>query len=88
MPNTPDIPAFESARVLTRFFLRLTILCVFAGLGHQGFGTALESMLILAVLYCIVAAAVRREHLFGPLLSHFDEAAAYVVVACLVARAS
>jgi hypothetical protein len=52
MPNTPDIPAFGSARVLIRFFLRLTILCVFAGLGHQGFGKTLEGMLMLAVLYC------------------------------------
>ena len=88
MPNTPDIHDFESARVLTRFFLRLIILCVFAGLSHQGFGKTLEGMLMLAVLYCIAAAVVRREHAFGPLLSHFDEAAAYVVVACLVASAS
>lgn len=88
MPNTPDIPAFESARVLTRFFLRLIILSVFAGLSYQGFGKALESLLLFAVLFCIVAGTVRREHPFGPLLSHFDEAAAYVVVACLVARAS
>ena len=88
MPDTPDIPAFGSARVLTRFFLRLTILCVFAGLSHQSFGKTLESMLMLAVLYCIVAAAVRREHPFGPLLSHFDEAAAYVVVGCVVAWAA
>ena len=88
MPNTPDVSALGSARVLTRFFLRLIILCVFAGLGHQGFGKTLESMLMLAVLYCIVAAAVRREHPFGPLLTHFDEAAAYAMVARLAAWAS
>lgn len=84
MPKIPDIPAFGSAQVLTRFFLRLVILGVFAALGHRGFGKTLESMLILAFLYCICMAAVRREHPFGPLLTHFDEAAAYLVVAQLV----
>lgn len=88
MPNTPDISAFESARVLTRFFLRLIILSVFAGLSYQGFGKTLVSLLLFAVLFCIVAGTVLREHPFGLLLSHFDEAAAYGVVACLVARAS
>jgi hypothetical protein len=88
MPKTPDIPAFGSVQVLTRLFLRLIILCVFAAVGHHGFGKALESMLMLAVLYCILMAAVRREHPFGPVLTHFDEAAAYVMAACFVARAS
>ncbi|MGA8004278.1 MAG: hypothetical protein WCA05_21740 [Pseudolabrys sp.] len=84
MPKIPDIPAFGSAQVLTRFFLRLVILSVFAALGHQSFGKTLESMLILAVLYCVFIAAIRRENPFGPLLTHFDEAAAYVVVAQLL----
>ena len=84
MPKIPDIPAFGSAQVLTRFFLRLVILSVFATLGQQSFGKTLESMLILAVLYCIFIAAIRRENPFGPLLTHFDEAAAYVVVAQLL----
>lgn len=84
MPKIPDIPAFGSAQVLTRFFLRLAILSVFGALGHRGFGKALVSMLILAVPYCIFAAVVRREHPLGPLLTHFDEAAAYLVVAQLV----
>jgi hypothetical protein len=88
MPNTPDIPAFGSAHVLTRFFLRLVILSAFAALGHRGFGKTLEGMLMLAVLYCIFAAVVRRERPFGPLLTHFDEAAAYAVVAHLVVWAS
>lgn len=85
MPNIPEIPHLGSAQTLTRFFLRLVILSVFATLGRQGFRKTLESLLILGALYCIFVAAVRREYLFGPLLTHFDEAAAYVVIAGLAA---
>jgi|ERR1700704_3934847 hypothetical protein len=89
MPNTPNIPReLGSAYVLTRFLLRMLILCVFSTLGSHGFGKTLASMLVLAALYCIFAAAIRREAPFGPVLTHFDEAAAYAVVARLIAWAS
>jgi hypothetical protein len=81
MRKTPDIPAFGSAYALTRFFMRVAIFGVFAALGQQGFARTLANMLILAVVYCIVAAAIRREQPFGPELTHFDEAAAYAVIA-------
>ena len=88
MSKIPDIPDFGSAQALTRFCLRLAILCVFAALGHQGFGKTLVNMLMLAMLYCIFVAAVRREHLFGPSLTHLDEAVAYAMVARLAAWVS
>jgi hypothetical protein len=88
MPKTPDVPHFGSARALTRLFLRLAIFGVFATLGHQGFSKTLANMLILAVAYCIVVAAIRRERPFGPELTHFDEAAAYAVIAALAVRIS
>jgi hypothetical protein len=89
MPHTPDIPRdFGSVQALTRFFMRLVILSIFAALGSQGFGKTLESLLVLAVFYCIFAAAVRREQPFGPALTHFDEAAAYAVIAGLAAWTS
>jgi hypothetical protein len=66
----------------------MLILSVFSMLGSQGVGKALEAMLVLAALYCIFAAAIRREAPFGPVLTHFDEAAAYAVVARLVSWAS
>jgi hypothetical protein len=88
MSNTPDIPHFGSAQALTRFFLRLLILSIFAALGSQGFGKTLESLLVLAVFYCIFVAAIRREEPFAPVLTHFDEAAAYAVVARLAAWTS
>ena len=85
MPSTPDVPhQLGSTYVLTRFFLRILILSVFATLGSQGFIKTFESLLVLAVFYCIFAAAVRREAVFGPVLTHLDEAAAYAVVARLV----
>jgi hypothetical protein len=89
MPHTPDISRyFGSAQALTRFFMRLVILSIFAALGSQGFGKTLEGLLAFAVFYCIFAAAVRREQPFGPALTHFDEAAAYAVIAGLAAWTS
>ena len=88
MSNTPDIPHFGSAQALTRFFLRLLILSIFAALGSQGFGKTLESLLVLAVFYCIFVAAIRREEPFAPVLTYFDEAAAYAVIARLAAWTS
>ena len=88
MSNTPNTPQFGSAQALTRFFLRLVILSIFAALGSQGFGKTLESLLVFAVFYCIFAAAIRREEPFAPVLTHFDEAAAYAVIARLAAWSS
>ena len=84
MPITPDIPRqLGSTYALTRFFLRILLLSVFATLGSQGFAKTFESLLVLAVFYCIFAAAVRQEAPFGPVLTHLDEAAAYAVIAWL-----
>ena len=89
MPHTTDIPRdFRSAQPLTRFFLRLVIFSIFAAFGSQAFGKTLAGLLVWAAFYCIFAAAVRREQPFGPALTHFDEAAAYAVIACLAAWTS
>jgi hypothetical protein len=89
MPHTPDIPRdFGSAQALTRFFMRLVILSIFAALGSQGVGKTLEGLLAFVVFYCIFSAAIRREKPFGPVLTHFNEAAAYVVIARLAAWTS
>lgn len=81
MPSTPNLPRqIGSAYVLTRFVLRIVLLSVFASIGSQGFGKTFETLLVMAALYCIFAAAIRREAPFGPVLTHFDEAAAYLMV--------
>ena len=80
MPPVPDIPrALGSIQVLIRFALRMVLLGVFAALGSEGFGKTFASLVTLAVFYCIFAAAIRGELPFGPVLTHFDEAAAYAV---------
>jgi hypothetical protein len=89
--NTPG-PAVSrelaSTQVLMRFFLRIVIFVLFALASRRGFGKTLEDLLVLAVFYCIIAASLRRETPFGPVLTHFDEAAAYAVVARLTAMIS
>jgi hypothetical protein len=89
MPHAPDIPRdFGSAQALTRFFVRLLIFSIFAAFGSQAFGKTLEGLLVWAVFYCVLAAAIRREDPFGPALTHFDEAAAYAVIAGVAAWTS
>jgi hypothetical protein len=89
MPHTPDIPReLSSIHVLIRFVLRMILLGIFATFGSQGFGKTFESLLILAVLYCVSAAAVRREAPFGPILTHFDEAAACAAIGALTSALS
>jgi hypothetical protein len=86
MPSTPDIPrGLSFVHVLTRFVLRMAILSVFATLGSQDFGKTLEALLVMAALYCAIAATIRREAPLGPVLTHLDEAAAYALLARLVA---
>jgi hypothetical protein len=66
----------------------LALFCVLATLGAQGFGKTLSAWLILAALYCVVAAALRREPPWGRELTHFDEAAAYAAIGAFAAWAS
>jgi len=89
MPHSPKSPDAgvqrdrASALVLVRFRLRALILIVFAMASSRGFAPALEVMLGLAALSCILVGLYRREALFGDTLTNFDEAAAYCVLAGL-----
>jgi hypothetical protein len=38
----------------------------------------------LSAIFCAVVGAMRREAMFGPVLTHWDEAAAYAVIGLLV----
>lgn len=68
-----------SVQALIRFTLRLIILGAFSAFGGQGFGQTFSRLAVMAVMFCILAAALRREVVFGPALTHWDEAAAYAV---------
>jgi hypothetical protein len=76
----------DSGRVLTRFFLRLIILSAFASFSPQGFASSLGALLVLSELFCVVVAAFHREPLLAPVLTHWDEAAAYALAYGLVTR--
>jgi hypothetical protein len=42
----------------------------------------------MAALFCAIAGAMRREEMFGHVLTHWDEAAAYAVIARLASTLS
>lgn len=75
----------DSRQVLFRFVFRLVLLSAFATFGTRGFGTAFSALLAMSAIFCAVAGAMRREGTFGPVLTHWDEAAAYAVLGNVVA---
>ena len=86
LPKTPDSGVQRnraSLLVLVRLRLRALVLIVFALASSRGFAPALETLLGLAALYCLLAAIYRRERVFGETLTNFDEAAGYCILAGL-----
>ena len=85
----PTIPhQFNSLQVVVRFVFRLLLLSIFATFGTQGFGTTFGAVLELSAIFCAVVGAMRREAIFGPMLTHWDEAATYAVIGRLVTALS
>jgi hypothetical protein len=78
----------DSRPVLFRFAFRLIILTVFASLSTRGFGSAFVALLAMAALFCAIAGAMRREEMFGRVLTHWDEAVAYTVIARIASTLS
>ena len=78
----------NSPQVLWRFALRLVLLSAFASLGTRGFGAAFAALLALSAIFCVIVGAMRREAMFGPVLTHWDEAAAYAVIGRLASALS
>jgi hypothetical protein len=77
-------PQLNSRQVLFRLLFRLVLLVAFAGLGGQGFGTTFATLLAMSAIFCAIVAAMRREAMFGHVLTHWDEAATYAVLGHLV----
>ena len=75
---------FGSAQVLTRFALRISLFGIIAALAGRGFGTVFPSLLGLAAGFCILFGALAREPVFGPKLTHWDEAVANLIVAVTI----
>jgi hypothetical protein len=66
--------------------MRLAILGAFAMFSSKGFAMALTALLVFASAYCLVMGTYRLESPLGPTLTHFDEAAGYVLAYALVLR--
>jgi hypothetical protein len=71
----------SSSQVVVRFALRLALLSTFA-VGHEGYAGTLAGFLLLSAVCCAAVGAARREAVFGPVLTHWDEAAVYGLVGC------
>lgn len=82
----PPVEQPTSERVVARFVMRLVILAAFASFGTQGFGTSLAQMLLLASVFCVVTAKLRQEAVLGPVLTHWDEAAAFLLANGVLTR--
>jgi len=78
----------RSSQVVLRFVFRLALLSTFTIFGSRGFGTTFATLLALSAIFCAVVGAVRYEAMFGPVLTHWDEAAAYAVIGRLVSALS
>jgi hypothetical protein len=70
--------------VLLRFFLRMSILFIFAAFASIGFGNSLAALLWMSIILCAVIGSMRRELPFGAALNHWDEAVAYAALFALV----
>lgn len=85
---TPPARDIALVQVGVRVLLRVALLGAFATFGSQGFVRTLASLLLLSVLICAFFALARRELVFGPVLTHWDEAAAYGAVGLLLSAAA
>ena len=85
----PTIPhQFNTPQVIFRFLFRFILLTIFATFGTQGFETAFAALLALSAIFYAVVAAMRQEEIFGPVLTHWDEAAAYAIIGRLASALS
>jgi hypothetical protein len=70
----------SQARAVLRFCVRLAILAALAATAHAGFRSAIPGLLVAAGIFCALWAAILRERLFAPILTHWDEAALFVML--------
>jgi hypothetical protein len=73
-------PAHGSIQTVFRFLLRVALLVVIANLSNQNFGQAFSKLLLLVGVFCAVVAVLKQEPLFGPVLTHWDEAAVFAIL--------
>ena len=74
----------NSAQVIVRFCVRLSILIAFAAFASVGFGRGLVALLWMSTILCAVIGFMRREPFLAPDLNHWDEMAAYGALCALI----
>ncbi len=84
-PKSPIPLQPNSSQVLLRFVFRLTLLCAFATFSARGFGATLAALSVLSAFFCAIVGTMRREAIFGPELTNWDEAVAYLILGRLAA---
>ena len=77
-------PRADAAQVMLRVALRLALLAGVALLLRQDLARSMPTLLYLLAIFCAATAVGRREAIFGSMLTHWDEAAAYVVLSRIV----
>lgn len=76
--------AFKSGEVIIRFLMRMIVLLAFASFARSGFAAGLAMLLWMSAILSAAVAALKREWPLADVLNHWDEAAAYTALYCLV----
>jgi hypothetical protein len=85
MAELKNIPKeLRSTQVLIRFCLRMIILTVFASFGSIGFGRSFAALLWMSTILSVIVATMKQESPLDSVLTHWDEAAAYGSLWCLI----
>jgi hypothetical protein len=85
LAQVPHLPRqLSSTQVLVRFFLRMSILVIFAAFASIGFGRSLAALCWMSIILSAVIGTIKREPPFGIVLNHWDETVAYAALFCLV----
>jgi hypothetical protein len=74
----------RSFQVLIRLCLRMIILAVFASFGSIGFARSFAALLLMSTFLSAIIATMKQELPLDPVLTHWDEAAAYGSLWCLI----
>ena len=76
--------AFRSGEVIVRFVVRMIVLVAFAAVAGVGFTADLAMLLWMSTILCAGVAVLKRELPLADILNHWDEAAAYTALWCLI----
>ena len=80
-PEVP--PSVDSITVIIRFFGRLLVIVLFAAVSQNRFSQTFIALLGMIIAICAAWGLRQRENPFERHLTHWDECAAYALLASL-----